>query len=34
MPDLIVPSQTPDEEGKVLSITPESAGWEYIGFEV
>lgn len=34
MADLIVPSQTPDEEGKVLSITPESAGWEYIGFEV
>lgn len=34
MSDLIVPSHRPDEEGKVLSITPESAGWRYVGFEV
>jgi 5-deoxy-glucuronate isomerase len=34
MSDLIVPSRTPDEEGKVLSVTPESAGWKYVGFEV
>ncbi|MCY7616854.1 5-deoxy-glucuronate isomerase [Bacillus pumilus] len=34
MTDLIVPAQQRDKEGKVLSITPESAGWEYIGFDV
>jgi 5-deoxy-glucuronate isomerase len=34
MSQLIVSSQRPDNEGKVLSITPESAGWEYVGFEV
>src|SRR5690606_9512991 len=34
MSDLIVPSQKPDEQGKVLQITPASAGWEYVGFEV
>jgi 5-deoxy-glucuronate isomerase len=34
MSHLIVPSQRPDKEGKVLSVTRESAGWEYIGFEV
>jgi len=34
MSDLIVPSRRPDHEGKVLSITPESAGWGYVGFEV
>ncbi|MEW9673850.1 5-deoxy-glucuronate isomerase [Ammoniphilus sp. 3BR4] len=34
MPDLIVPTQAPDQEGKVISITPESAGWGYVGFEV
>ena len=24
----------PDAEGRVLAITPESAGWKYVGFEV
>jgi 5-deoxy-glucuronate isomerase len=24
----------PDSEGRVLAITPESAGWKYVGFEV
>lgn len=33
--ELIVSSATtPDEVGRVLSITPESAGWSYVGFEV
>ncbi|WP_219834535.1 5-deoxy-glucuronate isomerase [Paenibacillus sp. R14(2021)] len=34
MSDLIVRPSTPDEEGNVLRITPESAGWQYVGFEV
>lgn len=35
MSRLIVPSQgTPDENGRILQITPESAGWTYVGFEV
>ena len=24
----------PDAEGRVLAVTPESAGWKYVGFEV
>jgi 5-deoxy-glucuronate isomerase len=27
-------SETPDESGSVVKVTPESAGWEYVGFEV
>lgn len=34
MANLIVPSQRPDSEGNVIRITPESAGWSYVGFEV
>ncbi|MFC5402205.1 5-deoxy-glucuronate isomerase [Cohnella soli] len=34
MSKLIVPSERPDAEGKVLSITPESAGWKYIGLDI
>jgi 5-deoxy-glucuronate isomerase len=34
MHELIVPSRMPDAEGKVLSVTPQSAGWRYVGFEV
>ncbi|MBM7566205.1 5-deoxy-glucuronate isomerase [Paenibacillus sacheonensis] len=34
MAELIVSSQAPDQEGKVLGITPASAGWSYVGFEV
>nr|WP_145157167.1 5-deoxy-glucuronate isomerase [Paenibacillus terrae] len=33
MSKLIVPGGQPDENGRLLSITPESAGWEYVGFE-
>ena len=31
---LVTPEQKGDKEGKVLSITPESAGWKYVGFDV
>ena len=31
---LIPPSPCPDDPGCVLSITPETAGWEYISFQV
>ncbi len=35
MADLIVSSERePDASGSVLRVTPESAGWEYVGFEV
>ncbi|QJD87266.1 5-deoxy-glucuronate isomerase [Cohnella herbarum] len=34
MAELLVRSGIPDSEGKVLEITPQSAGWEYVGFEV
>ncbi|SFJ88309.1 5-deoxy-glucuronate isomerase [Thermoflavimicrobium dichotomicum] len=34
MSKLIVPSTSPDASGKVLSVTPEFAGWKYVGFEV
>ena len=26
--------ERPDEDGSVVKVTPESAGWEYVGFEV
>ncbi|MDQ6422313.1 5-deoxy-glucuronate isomerase [Paenibacillus sp. LHD-117] len=35
MSELIVPEKSkPDADGNVLSITPSSAGWNYVGFEV
>ncbi|ABI75777.1 myo-inositol catabolism protein IolB [Hyphomonas neptunium ATCC 15444] len=34
MPDLRVKSGTPASDGCVLSITPESAGWDHVGFAV
>ncbi|MFC0333772.1 5-deoxy-glucuronate isomerase [Paenibacillus sepulcri] len=35
MSQLIVsPGQKPLEDGMLMSITPESAGWTYVGFEV
>ncbi|WP_027417616.1 5-deoxy-glucuronate isomerase [Aneurinibacillus terranovensis] len=35
MSKLIVPSLfEPDHDGNVLTITPELAGWKYVGFEV
>jgi 5-deoxy-glucuronate isomerase len=34
MSKLLVRSEGPDADGRVLSVTPESAGWLYVGFEV
>lgn len=34
MTDLLVKPHAPDSDGRVLTITPESAGWGYVGFEV
>jgi 5-deoxy-glucuronate isomerase len=35
LPDLIVKTKNePDANGTVVQVTPESAGWEYVGFEV
>ena len=31
---LIVPSRAPDPDGLVVQVTPASAGWTYVGFEV
>jgi 5-deoxy-glucuronate isomerase len=34
-PDLMVPSRpVPEADGLLVSITPETAGWSYVGFEV
>ncbi len=33
MPNLIVPSGPADHTGRVLSVTPTSAAWDYVGFE-
>lgn len=35
MAELLVHArETPDENGSIVRVTPESAGWEYVGFEV
>jgi 5-deoxy-glucuronate isomerase len=34
MSKLLVHSHAPEADGCILRITPESAGWEYVGFEV
>ncbi|MGO4548214.1 5-deoxy-glucuronate isomerase [Paenibacillus sp. 2TAB23] len=34
MSKLIVRPNAPDKDGIVLAVSPESAGWEYVGFEV
>jgi 5-deoxy-glucuronate isomerase len=34
VPNLLVKPHRPDAQGRVLSVTPESAGWRYVGFEV
>ena len=34
MTSLLVRPQAPDEQGKVLEVTPESAGWDHVGFRV
>ncbi|MCY9697212.1 5-deoxy-glucuronate isomerase [Paenibacillus alginolyticus] len=31
---IVTPSSSPNEEGSLLKVTPESAGWQYVGFEV
>ncbi|WP_040244632.1 5-deoxy-glucuronate isomerase [Chromohalobacter japonicus] len=34
MASLLVRPHEPDTQGKVLEVTPESAGWEHVGFRV
>ncbi len=34
MPQLRVRPQAPDADGVVLDVTPDSAGWEHVGFRV
>lgn len=34
MAKLLVKTHAPEQSGRVLQITPESAGWKYVGFEV
>ena len=34
MTDLLVHPSAPDADGTVLSVSPRSAGWEYVGFEL
>lgn len=34
MANLLVRSQTPDDDGAVVEVTPQSAGWQYVGFAV
>lgn len=34
MSKLLVKSTAPDSEGRVQMVTPRSAGWRYVGFEV
>jgi 5-deoxy-glucuronate isomerase len=31
---IVKPESRPNQEGSLLSVTPQSAGWEYVGFEV
>ena len=34
MSSLLSLKQAPDSKGRIQKITPESAGWKYVGFEV
>lgn len=34
MPELIVKPGTPDEAGRVIHVTPQNAGWRYVGFDL
>src|ERR687897_346960 len=35
MPDLLATGKgQPDRDGSLIKVTPQSAGWEYVGFEV
>lgn len=31
---LVKPKQTPEADGSVIKVSPEDAGWGYVGFEV
>lgn len=31
---LFTPKETPDADGNMIKLTPESAGWNYVGFEI
>lgn len=31
---IVTPASSPNEEGSLLTVTPKSAGWKYVGFEV
>ncbi|WP_391574379.1 5-deoxy-glucuronate isomerase [Cohnella sp.] len=31
---IVTPESTPGADGRVLAVTPASAGWKYVGFEV
>ncbi|MFV2093137.1 MAG: 5-deoxy-glucuronate isomerase, partial [Hyphomicrobiales bacterium] len=34
MSDLLVHPHAPDAQGRILDVTPQSAGWTYVGFAV
>jgi len=34
MANLLVKAKNPGADGLALSVTPESAGWKYVGFQV
>jgi len=34
MTSLLSRAQSPNPEGRIQNITPESAGWKYVGFDV
>jgi|SRR5947209_257569 len=34
MSELLVQPSSPSADGTILTVTPESAGWPYVGFEV
>ncbi len=34
MTSLLIRPQAPDDDGKVIGITPQSAGWRYVGFDM
>lgn len=34
MPQLMIQPHAPEANGRILEITPESAGWRYVGFSV
>ena len=34
MSTLLIKGKAPDQQGRIISVTPQSAGWDYVGFEV